>query len=110
MSARLGIVPPDHTRGCLQDIHWACGDVGYFPSYALGAMTAAQLTAALKRDIPDFDDRVAAGDFAPLRHWLTEKIHRFGSLLCPADLIAQATGEPLNPAFFIDHLRRRYGV
>jgi carboxypeptidase Taq len=108
MRARLGIAPDNHTEGCLQDIHWAFGAVGYFPSYSLGAMTAAQLMAALRRDVPDADDRIGAGDFAPLLEWLTRNIHTHGSRLMPMDLIRQATGETLNPSYFIKHLSDRY--
>ncbi len=108
MRARLGIVPKNHTEGCLQDIHWAFGAVGYFPSYSLGAMTAAQLMAALRRDVPDVDGLIGAGNFAPLLRWLTDNIHRHGSRLMPMDLVRQATGETLNPAHFIKHLSDRY--
>lgn len=108
MRERLGIAPDNHTEGCLQDIHWAFGAVGYFPSYSLGAMTAAQLMAALKRDVANTDDLIAAGDFKPLLGWLTDKVHRHGSRFLPMELIRQATGETLNPAHFIKHLSDRY--
>lgn len=108
MRARLGIVPPDHAHGCLQDIHWPALLVGYFPEYSLGAMTAAQLDAAMRRAIPDADARIEKGDFHALRAWLTDKVHSQGRLHKPMELIRHATGEALNPAYFIDHLDRRY--
>lgn len=104
---RLGVVPPDHGKGCLQDIHWIEGFVGYFPSYTLGAMMAAQLMAAMRRDL-DVDRQIAGGDFKPMLAWLADRIHRHGSLLPPQDLVAQATGEAFNPVFFIDHLKTRF--
>ncbi len=108
LHALLGITPPDDRSGCLQDIHWYCGLFGYFPSYTLGAMTAAQLMAAARRDIPDLDDAFAAGDLASLTSWLNANIHAHGSLLGFNDLVTAATGKPLDPADFEAHLTRRY--
>jgi carboxypeptidase Taq len=104
----LGITPPDDRRGCLQDIHWYCGLFGYFPSYTLGAMTAAQLMQAARRDVPGLDAAFADGDLAPLTGWLRAKIHGMGSLLGFNDLVIAATGKPLDPADFEHHLTRRY--
>jgi carboxypeptidase Taq len=104
----LGITPPDDRRGCLQDIHWYDGAIGYFPSYTLGAMTAAQLFAAARRAVPTLEDALAAGDFSPLTSWLTENIHRHGARHGFNELLRQATGEPLNPAAFEAHLTARY--
>ena len=80
-SALLGIVPPDDARGCLQDIHWYDGAFGYFPSYTLGAMAAAQLMAAARREVPGWM-RAGRGDVAPLLGWLRAKVH--GQGICSA--------------------------
>ena len=104
----LGIRPPDDTVGCLQDIHWYDGAFGYFPSYTLGAMAAAQLMAAARRALPNLDDALAKGDFGPLMGWLRAKVHGVGSLLGFNDLLRAATGRPLDPADFTAHLTARY--
>ena len=104
----LGMVPPDDARGCLQDIHWYDGAFGYFPSYTLGAMAAAQLMAAARRAVPDLDAALAQGDLSPLRHWLRIKVHGQGSLFEFNALLSEATGKPLNPADFEAHLTTRY--
>jgi carboxypeptidase Taq len=103
----LGITPPDDARGCLQDIHWYDGAIGYFPSYTLGAMAAAQLMAAARREVP-VDDALARGDLAPLMAWLRARVHGRGSLLGFNDLLRAATGKPLDPADFEAHLTARY--
>ncbi|MDO9710230.1 carboxypeptidase M32 [Paracraurococcus lichenis] len=107
-SALLGIVPPDDARGCLQDIHWHDGAFGYFPSYTLGAMAAAQLMQAARREVPEIDDALAQGEMLPLMAWLREKVHAQGSRLGFQDLLRHATGKLLDPEDFMGHLRRRY--
>lgn len=104
----LGITPPDDARGCLQDIHWYDGAVGYFPSYTLGAMAAAQLMQAARRAIPGIDTALALGDLGPLVLWLRKHVHGQGSLLGFNDLLIAATGKPLDPADFQAHLTARY--
>src|SRR5579859_2524673 len=104
----LGMTPPDDARGCLQDIHWYDGALGYFPSYTLGAMAAAQLMAAARRAVPSLDASLARGDLSPLLHWLRANVHGKGSLLEFNPLLQAATGEPLNPAYFQQHLTARY--
>jgi carboxypeptidase Taq len=104
----LGITPPDDRRGCLQDIHWYDGAFGYFPSYTLGAMAAAQLMAAARREMPALDEGLAKGDLSPLTGWLAENVHCKGSRLGFNALLAEATGEKLNPAAFRAHLKGRY--
>ncbi len=108
MRGMLAITPPDDAQGCLQDIHWYDGAFGYFPSYTLGAMAAAQLMAAARRDVPDLDAGLARGDFAPLTGWLRLHVHGQGSLRGFEDLLAHATGKPLDPADFEAHLTARY--
>jgi carboxypeptidase Taq len=108
MRAVLGITPQDDAQGCLQDIHWYDGAFGYFPSYTLGAMAAAQLMAAARRAEPGLDTALAAGDLAPLIGWLRSNVHARASLLGFNDLLRAATGKPLDPADFAAHLTARY--
>jgi len=108
LQALLGIVPPDDALGCLQDIHWYDGGFGYFPSYTLGAMAAAQLMAAARREVPDLGAALRRGELAPLTGWLGAKVHAMGSLLGFNELMRHATGKPLDPADFTAHLRARY--
>ncbi|OYW94547.1 MAG: hypothetical protein B7Z23_03470 [Pseudomonadales bacterium 32-61-5] len=108
LARALGITPPDDARGCLQDIHWHDGAFGYFPSYTLGAMAAAQLMAALRRAEPDLDAQLARGEMAPMMRWLGEKVHAQGARLGFQDLLVHATGKKLDPADFTAHLAARY--
>ncbi len=108
LHALLGITPPDDARGCLQDIHWYDGAVGYFPSYTLGAMAAAQLMNAARSAHPGMDAALAQGDLSPLVTWLRTNVHARGSLLGFNDLLREATGKPLDPADFQAHLAARY--
>ncbi|MGF1593187.1 MAG: carboxypeptidase M32 [Kiloniellaceae bacterium] len=104
----LGIVPPDDRLGCLQDIHWYDGAWGYFPTYTLGAMTAAQLFAAARRARPEIPEALGRGDFAPLMGWLAEQVHAQASSAGFEEILEKATGEALNPAVFKAHLKARY--
>ncbi len=104
----LGLTVPDDSLGCLQDIHWPGGAWGYFPTYTLGAMTAAQLFRAACQADPDILPGLAMGDFAPLRTWPRANVHAKGSLITTEQLLAAATGQPLTAEVFRDHLRERY--
>ncbi len=108
LHALLGIRPPNDAQGCLQDIHWYDGAFGYFPSYTLGAMAAAQLMTAARRAVPGLDAAMARGDLGPLVGWLRAKVHGVGGLLGFNDLLRAATGKPLDPADFEAHLSARY--
>ncbi len=108
MQDLLGLTPPDDRLGCLQDIHWYDGAWGYFPTYTLGAMTAAQIFAAALEAEPEIPSGLARGDFSRLLAWLRENIHEKASLLSSRDLVAQASGKSLDPEIFTAHLRRRY--
>jgi len=108
LTALLGITPPNDAQGCLQDIHWFDGAIGYFPSYTLGAMAAAQLMAAARRALPMLDDSLAQGDFSPLSGWLATHIYGQGASLEFNELLQAATGEILNPAAFEARLTSRY--
>jgi carboxypeptidase Taq len=104
----LGITPPDDSLGCLQDVHWPSGAFGYFPTYTLGAMAAAQLYGAAQRDLPNLAEDISAGRMLSLVDWLRTHVHRQGSFRTAEDLLIAATGQPLNPQIFLDHLRNRY--
>lgn len=104
----LGLTPPDDARGCLQDIHWYDGAFGYFPSYTLGAMAAAQLMTAARRAIGDLDAALALGDLSPLVAWLRANVHAKGSLREFNALLLDATGKRLDPKDFEAHLTARY--
>jgi len=108
LHAALGLTPPDDRRGCLQDIHWFDGAFGYFPSYTLGAMAAAQLMVAAREAVPGLDAGLAAGDFAPLTGWLAENVHAMGARLGFHQLLERATGKALSPSAFEAHLTARY--
>jgi carboxypeptidase Taq len=108
MQALLGVTPPDDRLGCLQDIHWYDGAWGYFPTYTLGAMAAAQIFDAARRALPDLLQALGRGDFAPLLGWLRENIHARASLHSTQDLLAEATGKRLDPDIFKAHLQARY--
>ncbi|TVQ81747.1 MAG: carboxypeptidase M32 [Micavibrio sp.] len=108
MKDKFGIVPPDDRRGCLQDVHWYGGDFGYFPSYLLGAMNAAQIFQAMRRALPEVDTLIENGEFAPLREWLRDNIHARGCLDMPREVIRHATGDYLQLDNFKTHLSKRY--
>ncbi len=108
MHELVGIVPPDDRQGCLQDIHWYDGAFGYFPTYTLGAMTAAQLFDAAKRADPAIAPGIAKGEFAPLLGWLRTNVHGQASRHSTAEIITAATGRKLDSAVFERHLRARY--
>ncbi len=98
----------NYTDGCMQDVHWPAGLFGYFPTYTLGAMTAAQLFSSAREQVPDIPGGIARGDFRPLLGWLRENIHSKGKFLGFDELLINATGETLNADYFISHLKRRY--
>jgi len=104
----LGISPPNDRLGCLQDIHWYDGAWGYFPTYTLGAMAAAQIFAAAKQADPSITPALDHGNFRPLMAWLQVNIHAKGSLLSTSAILRQATGQSLNDTAFQKHLRARY--
>ena len=98
----------DYKDGCLQDVHWHAGLFGYFPTYTLGAMMAAQQFAAAKSEMPDVLDQLGSGDVSGLLGWVRRNIHERASLYTVSDLMTHATGEDLNEQFFVNHLKARY--
>jgi carboxypeptidase Taq len=110
----LGVRAPNRALGVLQDIHWSMGAFGYFPTYTLGNLYAAQLLATARNDLPHHDKQIQRGEFAPLLAWMREHVHQRGSILEPAALIEEVTGSPPSPDAFVDYLRDKvellYGV
>ena len=109
-SELIGLKIPDDSRGCLQDTHWSVGLIGYFPTYALGNLYAAQFYARAKQDVPDLEDSFSAGDFSGLLGWLRGKIHIHGMRYRAGELVKVVTGRPLDPSFFLNYLCERYGA
>jgi carboxypeptidase Taq len=110
MKELLGVAPPSHALGCLQDIHWYGGTWGYFPTYTLGALAAAQLFQSLERAVPNLRAQIRSGEFASLFIWLRQHVHGKASLLSTQELLAEASGMRLGTAAFKAHLAARYGV
>ncbi len=96
------------SQGCLQDIHWYGGAFGYFPTYSLGAMISAQITFKLKKDIPNFDKKIMRGDFKEIIKWIKKNIHQKGRLYNTQEIVNQSSGQPLEPSFFLNYLKRKY--
>lgn len=109
MNDYLGLSTKNNFKdGVMQDVHWPAGIFGYFPAYTLGSLMAAQWFAAAKRAHPEIDDQLAAGDFTALNEWLRIHVHERASSVSTQKLLVDATGEDLNPQFFIDHIHERY--
>ncbi len=108
MAELLGITPPDDRLGCLQDLHWYAGAWGYFPTYTLGAITAAQLYDAAKKQVPQMELEISRGNFVPLLGWLRDNVHSKARSCTPQGILIQATGKPLDAEIFKQHLKSRY--
>ena len=109
MEEYLGIRPDSDRDGVLQDVHWAGGMMGYFPTYALGNLLAAQFYAQALADLPDLPEHYARGEFAPLLGWLRTKIHVHGRKYTPEELVQRVTGGPISTAPFLAYVRDKYG-
>jgi carboxypeptidase Taq len=103
----LGIKPDNDVEGVLQDMHWSAG-FGYFPTYTLGNLYAAQIYRTLRQDFPDFEERLANGDTSFVLNWLHKNLHQYGAIYLPEELIERATGEAPNPAYFADYLTAKF--
>ncbi|MDD5697928.1 MAG: carboxypeptidase M32 [Victivallaceae bacterium] len=108
MKEYLGIVPPDDARGCLQDVHWSAGLVGYFPTYALGNLISAQLWEGCREACGSLDAELEQGNFAGLRHWLNRNIHCHGSKFELLEVLRRAVGTGIRPEVYIRYLREKY--
>jgi carboxypeptidase Taq len=111
----LGIEVPNDTLGVLQDVHWSGGSIGYFPTYALGNLISAQIWERITSDLPDLSDAIEAGDFAPLREWLRENVHRYGRKFTPAETLERVVGtSQIDPEPYVRYLREKlagiYGI
>jgi carboxypeptidase Taq len=104
----LGIRPDTDAEGCLQDIHWSHGSFGYFSTYSLGSVLAAQLYAAAEDDVDDLEATLREGEFDPLMDWLNDNVHRHGKRYETDDLVREATGEPYTADYFIDYVTEKY--
>jgi carboxypeptidase Taq len=111
MHELLGVEVPDDTRGVLQDTHWAVGAIGYFPTYALGNLISAQLWERILSDLPDLEEGFERGEFAPLREWLREHLHRHGRKFTPAETLERAVdAKTIDPEPYVRYLRRKIGA
>ena len=110
MQAYLGVTPPNDAQGVLQDVHWSGGAIGYFPTYALGNLVAAQLWEVIKQDIPHLETDMEQGKFNDLLAWLREKIHRHGAKFEPQELVQKITGSRIDPQPYVRYLREKFGA
>ncbi|HRK75542.1 MAG TPA: carboxypeptidase M32, partial [Rhodothermales bacterium] len=109
MQSYLGVTPKNETEGVLQDIHWSLGAFGYFPTYTLGTLYAAQFYEQASASLGDLDNQIKAGNFAPLREWLRTQIHQFGRSKSASMLVNQITGSGLTTAPWIQYIKKKYG-
>ncbi len=105
---KLGINVPDDNRGCLQDVHWSHGSFGYFATYSIGSLYAAQLWSTIKKSIPDIDSAILNGSTLPVFNWLQKNIYTYGRYFDASGLCKKATGEMLNPGYFIDYAKGKF--
>lgn len=108
VAEHLDLEIPDDARGVLQDVHWAAGSFGYFPTYSLGNLIAAEVWTTAREALPQLDAQLAAGELQPLRDHLRERIYRHGCKLMPAEMVAKLTGGPLRAGPLLEHLRGKY--
>jgi len=104
----LGITPPNNAEGVLQDVHWSGGAFGYFPSYSLGNMYAAQFADTMEREIAGLWSLVGKGELHPIKDWLAERIYKYGKLRTPSELVQAVTGKSLDPQYLVDYLTKKY--
>ena len=103
----FGLKVPNDTLGVLQDVHWAGGSFGYFPTYALGSAIAAQLYHAMQKDF-DVEDSLQSGNTSMINAWLKEHVHQYGSSKYPDEILKLATGEDFNPDYYVDYLMKKF--
>lgn len=108
MKELIGVVPESDSKGVLQDVHWAHGAFGYFPTYALGTVYSSQLYNSLKREMPEIDKDVEKGDYSRIRDWLKKNVHQKGRKYLADEIIEQVCGSGLNPQEFLKHLEDKY--
>jgi carboxypeptidase Taq len=103
----LGVTPSCDKEGCLQDMHWAGGSLGYFPTYALGSAYAAQIMAAMEKDL-DVDAAIRENRLCDVVAWLGDHLHTYGASRYPKELLRIATGEDFDPTYYVDYLTKKY--
>jgi carboxypeptidase Taq len=108
LDKRLGLRPANDAEGCLQDVHWAIGSFGYFPSYVLGSLIAAQFYESLRNDIEGLDAEIAAGRFGSLFDWLRQNVHSQGARTSSQELIRNATGKELSATPWLRYAEAKY--
>jgi len=106
---KIGVIVPNNKDGCLQDVHWSHGSFGYFPTYSLGSLYAAQLLHQIQRLNPSWEEEIKKGDYSSTLQWLRENIHTKGRKYTSEELCVQITGEPLNIQYFLDYAQKKYG-
>lgn len=104
----LGVTPKNDSEGCLQDVHWSMGLIGYFPTYSFGNCLSYQFWASLKKDIPNVEESMEKGDFSPVLVWLTRHVYSQGRKYAPKDLVLRVTGKPLDPSDYLNGLSTKY--
>ncbi len=109
MKEYFGLIVKKDSDGVLQDTHWSGGNIGYFPTYSLGNLYAAQFFNTAKKELIDLESEIEAGKFGHLREWLRKKIHIHGKIFTADQLVREVTGEPLTSRYFIDYIKNKYG-
>ncbi len=104
----FGITSPNDAQGCLQDVHWALGEFGYFPTYALGNILAAHLFSTFSKEYPDWGAQLEEGEMSFIRDWLKEHIHRWGRIYNFVELAKRATGKPISEDAYCQYLKKKY--
>lgn len=109
MKEYLGIVPNSDADGVLQDVHWSDGSFGYFPTYSLGNIYAAQFRHALSQAIPNYEEEVRRGNLRVVKEWLNQNIHQYGKTLLPSEIVQKVTGEPITSKYLVDYFQEKFG-
>ena len=107
MEESLGIVPSNDAEGCLQDVHWSFGGLGYFPSYSLGKLYAAMFRNAMEQAIPDYKEQVSVGSFDAILGWLRDNVHQWGKAKTPSELVQDICGQPLSEGAFLEYIESK---
>ncbi len=107
MEEYLMIKPKKDSEGVLQDIHWSMGSIGYFPTYSIGTILASQYQHKMEKDIGKIEDNISADNYSAIQEWLKEKVHKYGCVYKPKELVKKSLGENINPKYFIDHVKKK---
>lgn len=106
----LGVTPTNDSEGCLQDVHWSRGSIGYFPTYSYGNLIGVQIWNKLNEEVTDVDDILRSGNYRPILDWLTEKVYGYGRLMRPKDLVEHVVGEPMNAQPWLDYATNKFSA